>query len=89
MCSMLDAIVDQPMEHAITGLQLRAGVRDALLGSSNAMRSILDAVITYEQGDWDRAGEMLKRLGLPKHLLAAAYADALRWVRELSSEATP
>jgi c-di-GMP-related signal transduction protein len=86
MCSMLDAIVDQPMEHAITGLQLRAGVRDALLGGSNAMRSILDAVITYEQGDWDRAGEMLRRLGLPKHLLAAAYADALRWVRELSAD---
>jgi c-di-GMP-related signal transduction protein len=87
MCSMLDGIVNQPMEKAITGLQLTPGVRNALLGGSNAMRSILDAVIAHEQGDWDRAGEIMQGLGLSPALLPTAYADALRWTRDFSVSA--
>jgi EAL and modified HD-GYP domain-containing signal transduction protein len=85
MCSMLDKIVDQPMEKAIGGLQFTPGVRDALLGGSNAMRTILDAVIAHEEGDWDLAAQAIGRLGLPATLLPAAYADALRWARDISS----
>jgi EAL and modified HD-GYP domain-containing signal transduction protein len=85
MCSMLDTIVDQPMEKAIGGLQFTPGVRDALLGGSNAMRTILDAVIAHEEGDWDLAAQAIGRLGLPATLLPAAYADALRWARDISS----
>jgi EAL and modified HD-GYP domain-containing signal transduction protein len=87
MCSMLDAILDQPMDQAIAGLELLTGVRDALLGGSNALRSILDAVVAYEQGDWDRAGHIVRTLGLPERLLPSAYSDALRWARELSLDA--
>jgi EAL and modified HD-GYP domain-containing signal transduction protein len=84
MCSMLDAIVDQPMEKAIAGLHLTAGVRDALLGGSNAMRSILDAVIAHEQGDWDQSAQIMGPLGLSASVVPAAYADALRWARDVS-----
>lgn len=87
MCSMLDAIVDQPMEKAINGLQFTPGVRDALLGGSNAMRTILDAVIAHEQGDWDQSAQLVARLGLSASLLPAAYADALRWARDVSASA--
>lgn len=83
MCSLLDAILDQPMEQAISGLQLSAGLRNALLGGSNGMRSILDAVIAYEHGDWDGAGAILRELGLKEQLLSAAYTNALTWAREL------
>jgi EAL and modified HD-GYP domain-containing signal transduction protein len=87
MCSMLDAIVDQPMERAIAGLQLTPGVRDALLGGDNPMRSILDAVVAHEQGDWDRAGEILQSLKLDAELAPRAYTDALRWARDISANA--
>jgi EAL and modified HD-GYP domain-containing signal transduction protein len=87
MCSMLDAIVDQPMEKAVSGLQLTPGVRDALLGDKNEMRAILDAVIAHEQGDWDAAAATMQQLGLSAELPAAAYADALRWSRDISSTA--
>jgi len=87
MCSMLDAILNQPIENAISGLQLTRGVRDALLGRTNGMRSVLDAVIAHEQGNWDRAATTLRGLGLSESLLPAAYADALRWAREISVDA--
>ena len=87
MCSMLDAIVDQPMEKAINGLQFTASVRDALLGGSNPMRSILDAVIAHEQGDWEQSEEIMTRVGLSPQLLPEAYAEALRWARNVSATA--
>lgn len=85
MCSMLDAILDQPLETAVAELQLTDRVRDALLGASNPMRAILDAVVAHEQGDWDRAAQLLEGLGLAPALLPAAYADALRWMRDIST----
>jgi c-di-GMP-related signal transduction protein len=87
MCSTLDAILDQPMANAIEGLHLTRGVREALLGGTNAMRSILDAVKAHEQGNWDEAATSLRALGLPDSLLPVAYADALRWARELTADA--
>jgi c-di-GMP-related signal transduction protein len=87
MCSMLDAIVDQPMERAIAGLQLTPGVRDALLGGDNPMRSILDAVVAHEQGDWDRSGEIMQSLKLDAELAPRAYTDALKWARDISANA--
>jgi c-di-GMP-related signal transduction protein len=84
MCSMLDAMVEQPMEKALTGLQLTSGVRDALLGGASPLRSVLDAVIAHERGDWDRSAQIGETLGLSPTLVATAYGDALRWTREVS-----
>jgi EAL and modified HD-GYP domain-containing signal transduction protein len=87
MCSVLDAIADQPMEQAIDGLQFTTALRDALLGGSNPMRTILDAVIAHEQGDWDSSGALALQLGLPESIVSEAYADALRWSRNVAAVA--
>jgi EAL and modified HD-GYP domain-containing signal transduction protein len=87
MCSMLPAILDQPMERATADLPLSADVRAALNGDAGPRRTILDAVIAYEQGEWEQADALLESLGLSEHLLAAAYAEALQWARQLSPEA--
>ncbi len=87
MCSMLPAILDQPMERAVADLPLTPDVRGALNGDAGPRRTILEAVIAYEQGDWDQAEAMLKTLGLSEYLLAAAYAEALQWARQLTPEA--
>jgi len=88
MCSMLPAILDQPMEEAIGGLQLTTAVRDALLDKPSPTRSVLDAVIAHEQGDWDRTEQILTALGLAPTVVSNSYAGALRWTREVSSAAT-
>jgi EAL and modified HD-GYP domain-containing signal transduction protein len=87
MCSMLPAILDQPMERAIADLPLTSAVRGALNGDTGPMRSLLDAVIAYEQGDWDQASTTLQPLGLSESLLATAYSEALQWARQLTVDA--
>jgi c-di-GMP-related signal transduction protein len=84
LCSLIDAILGRPMSDAIADLPLSDHVRTALSGGRNPSRSILDAVIAYESGDWDLAAATAAGAGLPPHALAEAYGDALKWARDLS-----
>jgi len=84
LCSLLDAMLDRPMANALSDMPLPAPIRDALLGASNAARSVLDLVVAYERGAWDEAEGAATAAGLPAAALPAAYADGLRWARELS-----
>jgi len=87
LCSLLEAMLGQPMATAVTELPLSDNVRQALLGESNKARSILDAVIAHERGEWDEATRIATELSVPHDALPAAYADSLKWARELSQVA--
>jgi c-di-GMP-related signal transduction protein len=87
MCSLLDAILEQPMETIVGQLPLERTVRDALLGAQNDRRALLDCVVAYERGDWERYEELATRAGTNTAVLRAAYQEALRWTRDLSAAA--
>ena len=88
LCSLLDVILRQPMEVALTDMPLPTPVREALLGAPNTVRKALDAVVAYERGEWDTAGELIEQLGIGRAQLPNIYADAVRWARQLSQFST-
>ena len=87
LCSLLDAMLGQPMETAVAELPLSDTVRQALLGETNSARHILDAVISHERGEWAEAAQITTLLSLPPEVLPNAYADSLKWARELTQVA--
>jgi EAL and modified HD-GYP domain-containing signal transduction protein len=87
LCSLLDAILDRPLEEAIADLPLPADVKAALLGNDNVARQILDVVVAYENANWDEALEKARALGLSEDSPATVYSEALKWARELSRAA--
>jgi c-di-GMP-related signal transduction protein len=87
LCSLLDAMLGQPMSTAVTELPLSDSIRKALLGEQNSARSLLDAVIAHERGEWDEASRIATLIKVPPDRLPVAYADALKWARELSQTA--
>ena len=87
LCSVLDAMLGQPMETAVAELPLSDHVRAALLGEKNVARAILDAVIAHERGEWDNASSIASGVPVEAERLPLAYADALKWARELSQAA--
>jgi len=87
LCSLLDAILQRPLEEALTGLPVPASIREALAGQEGPARSVLEAVIAYERGDWAEADRCLSGTGLEANALSTSYVDALRWARALSQEA--
>jgi EAL and modified HD-GYP domain-containing signal transduction protein len=87
LCSLLDTMLGQPMETAVAELPLSDTVRKALLGEQNSARHILDAVIAHERGEWAEAAQIATLISLPEDVLPHAYADALKWARELTQVA--
>ena len=85
LCSLLDVVLERPMELALADVHLSAEVRNALMGRAGKARSLLNAVIAYERADWARASSITKSLGISDEVLANAYASALPWAYELSA----
>jgi EAL and modified HD-GYP domain-containing signal transduction protein len=84
LCSLLDVILRQSMDVALTDMPLPTPVREALLGARNTARIALDTIVAYERGEWDTAGEHLAQIGIDRAAMPDIYADAVRWARQLS-----
>ena len=84
MCSLLDVMLEQPMEVVLASLPIERSLRAALQGDDNERRALLDCVIAYERGEWDRYDLLAARAGTNTEVLRAAHHDALRWTRELA-----
>jgi c-di-GMP-related signal transduction protein len=83
MFSMLDAILQQPMEQILSTLPLSDDLRHALSGGANPLRAVLEAVMAYERGRWDEVPVLAGRAGLTDRNIWACYADAIAWTRSI------
>jgi EAL and modified HD-GYP domain-containing signal transduction protein len=83
MCSLLDAILGRSMSEVLIDLPIGPETQAALRGQDNWKRRVLDCVIAYERGDWDKAIELASRTAIERTLLPVAHAEALRWSRQL------
>ncbi|MCX2728057.1 HDOD domain-containing protein [Thermomicrobium sp. 4228-Ro] len=79
LLSVLDALLDQPMEEILAALPLAEELERALVSREGELGVILDTVLAYERGDWLAAA----RLGLRPALLTSSYLDALALAREI------
>jgi c-di-GMP-related signal transduction protein len=86
--SMLDALLDRPLEDALTELGLAPSLDAVLRGQAsedNVLDTIYKLVRRYEVGDWDTVECLARRLGTPAELIGAAYQEALPWADEVAS----
>jgi EAL and modified HD-GYP domain-containing signal transduction protein len=85
--SMLDALLDRPLEDALTELGL-APPLDAVLRGQPAEDSVLATIYNlvrrYEVADWDEVERLAGHLGTPAELVGAAYREALPWADEVA-----
>jgi EAL and modified HD-GYP domain-containing signal transduction protein len=77
--SLLPAMLRVPMESVAKTLPLRGAVREALLGHSNAERTVLDWLGCYEMGLWERCDQLAKSCGPEAGRLPQLYSEALLW----------
>lgn len=74
--SVLDALLDIPMEEIIEGLPLTSEVNDVLLGRGRSQaRLVLECAIAHESGHFD--AEALDTLELDASTITGAFLDAL------------
>ena len=79
MFSLLDALMDRPLNALLGGLPGSEALREALLEGRGPGAEILATVVAQELGDFERA--QLPDLDRPS--VQEAYLDAIVWVREM------
>jgi len=83
LLSVIDALLDQPMEQAIDALPVDERIRTALVGATeNDLASALALVQACERGAWATVTRLLPRFQLTQREAAARYYDALSWTTQ-------
>lgn len=80
LLSMVDSILDQPLDDVLRGLAISPVVRNALLGARDAPGArVVDSAIHQDRGEFDA----LATTDVPAALLRATWCDAVTWANEL------
>lgn len=78
MFSLLDAILDIPMEVLLGELPVSQAIKAALTDGTGFIGDILKMVVYYEQADWELVFMAAARLALPAGELPKLYIQALQ-----------
>lgn len=64
LLSVMDAILDQPLDVILAGLPVRHEIKEALLARSGLYRDVLDLSIALERADWGKISALASGLGI-------------------------
>lgn len=79
MFSVIDALLDVPMEEILPKLPLSEDVNAALLGQPGRFRSVHDTMVSYERGDWGEFSTHAREVPLSEHLMPRMFSESLKW----------
>jgi EAL and modified HD-GYP domain-containing signal transduction protein len=78
MFSVIDALMDTPIDDVLTSIPFPLDMREALIAHDGEKGALLECVQALEAGDFDRAHELVPGAG-------AMYLDALVWANEAAN----
>jgi EAL and modified HD-GYP domain-containing signal transduction protein len=81
--SLLDAILDQPMEDILKSLPLTNQMAETLKGEFQEGKVWLDLVQVQEYADWESLQTLIDYLGLSPEFTAECYIQAMHWSSDL------
>jgi EAL and modified HD-GYP domain-containing signal transduction protein len=81
--SVLDVILEKPMEEALQMVMVTGEVREALLYHTGALAPVLDLTKQYESANWAEVSRQLLLRKMDADTVSQAYQKALMWYRDL------
>jgi c-di-GMP-related signal transduction protein len=85
LLSMIDVLLDLPMVTVLENIPVDHETKAVLLGGASTLRPLYQLMLARECGDWQGTNAQAERLGLTENEIAAAYWDAVQWVRQVNS----
>jgi EAL and modified HD-GYP domain-containing signal transduction protein len=82
LLSLLDAMLETPMQSIVNSLPLRAEAKAALLGSTNPAVVPLCLIRSFESGAWGDCARVPELTGLTEEMLAQLYVESVRWASQ-------
>ena len=77
--SLIDAVMDQPMEKILGELPLSGPITRALVDTKGRLAGYIALVRSYETGQWDRVARLARALKLNENSLPDLYLQACKW----------
>lgn len=77
--SLIDAMLDMPIDDLLEKLPVQAEIKDALTDHSGYLGKYLSLVTSYEKAEWDKVTKLNKKLKLSDEFVQKSYYDALLW----------
>ncbi|MCC5826492.1 HDOD domain-containing protein [Alkalimonas sp.] len=82
MMSLMDALLDEPIESVMQKLPLAKDIKEALVEGSGVLADYLKLMQWYEHADWQQASALIEQLRLPANRVPDAYHEAINWANE-------
>ena len=81
MLSMIDLLLDRPLDEILEELLIPIEVKDTLNGinsnNNNIYSKVLDLILEYEKGEWSKVSKIAKAINLDEKHLPESYYEAL------------
>jgi EAL and modified HD-GYP domain-containing signal transduction protein len=77
--SVIDALIDRPMEEVLSEIPIAEDIKKALLGEENILNDVYELVLAYEQGDWGSTSQYLNKLRIDEKELPGFYFESVKW----------
>lgn len=82
LLSLLDVLLEMPMDAILSKLELSRDVCSALLSREGPLAPSLKIVEAYEQANWDAAQGLASEAGVAADALPDLYVEALQWATD-------
>jgi EAL and modified HD-GYP domain-containing signal transduction protein len=83
--SLLDALIDRPLEELLTAVCLAPPIVAALLETApegDTLTAVYQLALHYETGNWEAVDEIAHRAGIEPSAFRDAYCKAVCWADE-------
>lgn len=90
--SLMEALLDAPLERILIEIEIPPMARAALLGKPGRLREAYELVLAYINADWPTCQKYCERLNIAEEDLKDAYMSSVQWVdslAEISNMAPP
>ena len=86
MFSLIDAILDQPMQKIMKELPLADDIKKALIERKGRLIGYLLLAETYEKGQWDQMTKVAQVMRVSEEKLPEIYLEACKWSNTFTNQ---
>jgi len=83
LLSVMDAILDQPLNVILAELPVRQEIKEALLAHKGSYHDLLDIAIAHERADWEKIASLGAVHEIKEGQIPDLYASAVGWASAL------
>ena len=76
LLSVMDGLLDRPMEEVLASLPVSEEIRTALCGGSNRLRDVYETLLAYERADWNTLSATTARFNSVEEQVPGCYISA-------------